>query len=198
MELEFTEQQRIRLEKADNLRQAGIEPYPARSGRTHTSSEAIEHFEQVEGGLAGTHDSERITLAGRVVTVRDMGRSIFAHLEDGHGRIQIYLRKNGLLEGDIAWFSQHVDRGDFIEASGSLFRTRTGEITLEVAHWIMLSKAISPPPEKWHGLTDVEERYRRRYVDLFTNPEVREVFRTRTRMIAARSIVSGQCGLPGS
>lgn len=167
------------------LREAGIEPYPPRSTRTHTSVEALTRYAEIEDDLEDGRDSEQITVAGRVQTIRDMGRSIFTHLEDGHGRIQIYLRKNGLLESDIALFSDYVDRGDFIEARGCLFRTRTGEITLEVAHWRMLSKAISPPPEKWHGLSDVEERYRRRYVDLLSNPEVREVFRTRTRMITA-------------
>lgn len=167
------------------LREAGIEPYPPRSTRTHTSVEALTRYAEIEDDLEDGRDPEQITVAGRVQTIRDMGRSIFTHLEDGHGRIQIYLRKNGLLESDIALFSDFVDRGDFIEARGCLFRTRTGEITLEVAHWRMLSKAISPPPEKWHGLSDVEERYRRRYVDLLSNPEVREVFRTRTRMITA-------------
>jgi lysyl-tRNA synthetase class 2 len=185
MDLELTEQQQIRLDKAAALREAGIEPYPPRSSRTHTSQQAIARFEQLEGELEDGRDPEHITVAGRIVTVRDMGRSIFAHIEDGEGRIQLYLRANGLLEGDIGWFSQYVDRGDVVEARGSLFRTRTGEVSLEVAHWTMLAKAISPPPEKWHGLTDVEERYRRRYVDLFSNPEAREIFRRRTKMITA-------------
>ncbi len=185
MTLDLNEQQQIRRGKLDELRAGGIEPFPTRSERSHTSAEALARFEEIEEGLEGSHDPEQITVAGRVQTLRDMGRSIFSHLEDGHGQIQIYLRKNGMLEGDITWFSDYVDRGDIIEARGSLFRTRTGEVTLEVAHWTMLSKAVSPPPEKWHGLSDVEERYRRRYVDLFSNPEVREVFRTRTRMISA-------------
>ena len=185
MELELNEQQQIRLAKLNDLRAAGIEPYPTRSHRTHTSAAALARYEEIEAGLEAGRDTEQITVAGRVQTIRDMGRSIFTHLEDGYGQIQIYLRGNGLLEGDIAWFSSYVDRGDIIEARGCLFRTRTGEVTLEVAHWTMLSKAVSPPPEKWHGLSDVEERYRRRYVDLFTNPEVREVFQTRSRMITA-------------
>ena len=185
MELKLNEQQQIRVDKLNELRAAGIEPFPTSSRRSHTSEQASARFEELEEELEEGRDSEQITVAGRVQTIRDMGRSIFAHLEDGDGQIQIYLRKGGLLEGDIAWFSDYVDRGDIIEARGRLFRTRTGEVTLEVAHWTMLSKAVSPPPEKWHGLSDVEERYRRRYVDLFTNPEVREVFRTRTRMISA-------------
>ncbi len=193
MELELNEQQAIRSAKMHELREAGIEPYPTRSARTHTTQEATGRYEDIEDDLEDGRDSAQITIAGRVQTIRDMGRSIFTHLEDGHGQLQIYLRKNGLLEGDISWFSSYVDRGDIIEARGQLFRTRTGEITLEVAHWTMLSKAVSPPPEKWHGLSDVEERFRRRYVDLFTNPEVREAFRTRTKMISAvRTYLDGQ------
>ncbi|CAN5546853.1 lysine--tRNA ligase [soil metagenome] len=192
MELDLNEQQTIRAEKLRALREAGVDPFPNRSTRTHTSEEAIARYEEIEADLDDGRDPEQITVAGRVQSVRDMGRSIFTHLEDGHGLIQIYLRKNGLLEGDISWFSDHVDRGDIIEARGSLFRTRTGEVTLEVAHWTMLSKAVSPPPEKWHGLADVEERYRRRYVDLMSNPDVREIFRTRTRMVTAiRSYLDG-------
>lgn len=191
--IEFNEQQQIRVEKMRALREAGIDPFPARSTRTHTSVEALARYEEIEESLDDGRDGDQITVGGRVQTIRDMGRSIFTHLEDGYGQIQIYLRKNGLLEGDIVWFSDNVDRGDIIEARGSLFRTRTGEVTLEVAHWTMLSKAVSPPPEKWHGLSDVEERFRRRYVDLFSNPEVREIFRTRTRMISAiRSYLDSQ------
>ena len=183
MGLELNEQQQIRVEKIREMREAGIEPFPARSSRTHTSADALARYEEIESSLEDGRDTEQITVAGRIQTIRDMGRSIFTHIEDGHGQIQIYLRRNGLLEGDIAWFSDNVDRGDIIEARGALFRTRTGEVTLEVAHWTMLSKAVSPPPEKWHGLSDVEERFRRRYVDLFSNPDVRDVFRTRTKMI---------------
>ena len=192
MGLELNEQQSIRVEKIRRLREAGIDPYPARSNRTHASAEALARYVEIESTLEDGRDSKEITVAGRVQTIRDMGQSIFTHLEDGHGQIQIYLRRGGLLEGDISWFSDNVDRGDVIEARGVLFRTRTGEVTLEVAHWTMLSKAVSPPPEKWHGLSDVEERFRRRYVDLFSNPEIREVFRTRTKMITAiRSYLDG-------
>jgi lysyl-tRNA synthetase class 2 len=183
--IELNEQQEIRAEKMREMREAGIDPFPARSSRTHTSADAVARYEEIEQSLEDGRDDEYITVAGRVQTIRDMGRSIFTHLEDGYGQIQIYLRKNGLLDGEIAWFSEKVDRGDIVEARGVLFRTRTGEITLEVEHWTMLSKAISPPPEKWHGLSDVEERFRRRYVDLLSNPEVRDVFRTRTKMITA-------------
>ena len=184
VDLELNEQQQIRREKLETLRQAGIEPFPTSSGRTHTSAAAISRFEEIESELEDGRDAEAIVVAGRVQTIRDMGRSIFSHLEDGYGTIQIYLRTNGLLDGDIGWFSDAVDRGDIVEAHGKLFRTRTGEVTLEVIHWTMLSKAISPPPEKWHGLSDVEERFRRRYVDLFSNPEIREVFRIRTRIVS--------------
>ncbi len=183
--MELNEQQQIRLQKMQALRDEGIDPYPARSSRTHTAVEAIERFERIEDDLGGEHDSEIIVVAGRVQSVRDMGRSIFTHLEDGTGKIQIYLRRNDLGEEAFELFTSRVDRGDFIEARGRLFRTRAGEITVQVDSWGMLSKAISPPPEKWHGLSDVEQRYRQRHVDLYSNPEVREIFRTRSRIITA-------------
>lgn len=191
--MELNEQQQVRLEKVERLREQGVDPYPPRSGRTHTAQEAVDRYEAGEDQFPEGRDPETVTVAGRVQTVRDMGRSIFAHLEDGSGSIQIYLRKNSLGEEAFERFSSMVDRGDFVEASGHLFRTRTGEVTIEADAWSLLSKAISPPPEKWHGLSDVEQRYRQRYVDLFSNPEVREIFRTRSRMITAlRSYLDAQ------
>jgi lysyl-tRNA synthetase class 2 len=114
-----------------------------------------------------------------------MGKATFVHLEDGFGRIQLYLRRDIVGDDAYAGLRRLVDLGDFIEATGVLFRTRTGEVTIEAASWTMLSKAITPPPEKWHGLTDTEQRYRQRYADLLSNPEVRQIFVTRARMITA-------------
>src|SRR5690606_15228889 len=101
------------------------------------------------------------------------------------GKIQIYLRRNDLGEEAFELFTSRVDRGDFIEARGRLFRTRAGEITVQVDSWGMPSTALSPPAEKWHGLIDVARRYRQRHVDLSSNPEVREIFRTRSRILTA-------------
>jgi lysyl-tRNA synthetase, class II len=183
--MDLNEQQQVRLDKVRAMRAEGIEPYPPRAERSHTSAEALRRFEELEGELADGRDTERITVVGRVVAFRDMGKSTFVHVEDGHGRIQLYFRANVIGAESYEAATRRIDLGDFVQATGSLFRTRTGEVTVEVAEWSMLSKAVTPPPEKWHGLTDVEQRYRQRYADLLSNPEVREIFVTRARIISA-------------
>jgi lysyl-tRNA synthetase, class II len=183
--MSLSEHQERRLAKLQELRAQGIDPYPPRSHRTHTAEDAKQRFSSVEDSLNGEHDAESITVAGRVMTVRDMGRSVFCHLQDGSGTIQLFLRRNDLGEEKHSWFKRKVDMGDFVEATGQLFRTRMGEITVQVSEFSMLSKALTPPPEKWHGLADVETRYRQRYADLIANEEVREIFATRTKIIRA-------------
>ena len=185
MALELNEQQAQRLATVRELEQQGIEAYPARSHRTHAAREAIALFEAEEPLLEGQPSPEEIALAGRVMALRDMGKAIFSHIRDGSGPIQLYARRNILGEEAFARFKHAVDLGDFIEARGRLFRTRTGEVTLEVNGFRLLSKAINPPPEKWHGLTDVEIRYRQRYVDLMANEEVRNIFVIRSKIIQA-------------
>lgn len=185
MGLELNEQQAQRLATVQELERQGVEAYPARSRRTHTAREAIARFEAEEASLEGRPSTEEIALAGRVMTLRDMGKAIFSHIRDGSGAIQLYARKNILGDEAFARFKQAIDLGDFVEATGHLFRTRTGEVTLEVNGFRLLSKAISPPPEKWHGLTDVETRYRQRYVDLIANEEARQIFVTRGKIIQA-------------
>ncbi|HUG15514.1 MAG TPA: lysine--tRNA ligase [Thermomicrobiales bacterium] len=182
--MELSEQQEVRLEKLAEMRRLGIEPYPARTDRTHTSAEAHERYARIETATNDGRDLESIVVAGRVTSFRQMGKATFVHLEDGSGRIQIYLRANVMGIDDYDGFIRFVDLGDFIQASGHLFRTRTGEATLEAARWSMLAKAITPPPEKWHGLSDAEQRYRQRSADLLSNPEVREIFVTRARIIS--------------
>jgi len=181
----LNDQQRARLEKLRELRVQGIDPYPARSARTATLTEAVERFLQLEPALAGEPDPEPITLAGRVVSIRDMGRTVFGHIRDGTGTIQLYLRREVVGDEQLAWFKRFIDLNDFVEADGHLFRTRTGEVSLQVTAVRLLAKAINPPPDKWHGLTDVETRYRQRYVDLMTNPETRRLFVTRAQVIRA-------------
>jgi lysyl-tRNA synthetase, class II len=183
--MSLSEHQQRRLEKLQELREQGIDPYPPRSNRTHTAAEALEKFAELEDTLNGEHDSDEITVAGRVMTIRDMGKSIFCHLQDGTGSIQLFLRRNDLGEEQHKWFKRMIDMGDFIEARGKLFRTRMGEITIQVSSFTMLSKALNPPPEKWHGLADVETRYRQRYADLISNEEVRDIFVKRTKIIRA-------------
>ncbi len=179
--MDLSDLERERLKKVERLRARGVEPYPARVVRTHTNQDAIATFEAAEPNQAEV----QATVAGRMALFRAMGKSSFAHLEDGTGRLQVYFRKDAIGDDAYQMLLKDVDLGDFLEASGTLFRTRTGEVTLHVAAFRLIAKAITPPPEKWHGLKDVETRYRQRYADLMSNPEVRDVFRTRARIVSA-------------
>ncbi len=185
-DLDLSELQEIRLRKAEQLREAGRDPYPTRAKRTHTIAEARDRFAAVEPTLPEDgHDGEDIVLVGRLVGRRHQGKTIFANLRDGHGEIQLYLRRDELGDEAFETFLKLLDLGDFVQVNGSLFRTRMGEISLRVREAVVLSKALNAPPEKWHGLQDVETRYRQRYADLIANAEVRDVFRTRSRIITA-------------
>ncbi|HEY4691769.1 MAG TPA: lysine--tRNA ligase [Anaerolineae bacterium] len=179
--MDLSELELERLRKVERLRARGIEPYPARVQRTHTTAEAIAAFEAAEANQSEV----KATLAGRMVLFRAMGRASFAHIEDGAGRLQMYLRKEEVGEDAYQMLQKDIDLGDFLEASGRMFRTKTGEVTLHVESFRIIAKAITPPPEKWHGLKDVETRYRQRYADLLSNPEVRDLFRTRAKIVSA-------------
>ncbi len=191
----FGEQIEQRAGKLKNFAARDQLAYPPRVTRQHTTAQAIKMFEDTEAGRPA--DSEEkpdvsVAVAGRLVGIRIMGKSSFAHIEDGTGRLQIYLRKNDLGE-DYNVFKKDFDLGDFIAVQGNLFRTRTGEISVHAGAFQLASKALHPPPEKWHGLQDTEARYRRRYVDLMSNPEVRDIFRKRSRIISAmRKFLDGQ------
>jgi lysyl-tRNA synthetase class 2 len=185
--MELSELQQIRQDKAQALCERGIEPYPGRAHRTASTEDAIARFEDQEHAqaLVDGHDTEPITVAGRIVSFRHMGKTVFAHIRDGHGQIQLYLRKDVLGADAYDDLLKLFDLGDFVEATGELFRTKTGEVSLRTSEIRMLAKALNAPPEKWHGLSDIETRYRQRYVDLIANEEVREVFRIRARTITA-------------
>ena len=127
---------------------------------------------------------EEVSLAGRVVAIRSMGKAIFAHIQDLTGKIQIYLRKDVVGEEPFKFFSDFIDLGDIVGVKGRLFRTNTGELTVEVKDFQLLSKCLHPLPEKWHGLRDVEVRYRQRYLDLIANPKARETFLLRAKVIS--------------
>jgi len=186
MELELSELQELRRQKAEELRRLGLDPYSPRAIRTHTTEEARERFLKIESERgAGAEDDEPVTLAGRVVSVRHMGKTAFSHIRDGHGELQLYLRRDDLGEEEFERFLKLIDLGDFIEATGTLFRTKTGEVSLRVQRYRPLTKALNAPPEKWHGLQDVELRHRQRYADLIANEETRRVFLIRSRMISA-------------
>ena len=194
MAAEYSKLEEVRLEKIETLRAEGIEPYPTRAKRTHTSLEAIHAFEQAES--AGKEQTGTIILAGRLRSMRTMGKITFAHIEDGYGRIQLFFRANDIGKEQLKFFNIEFDLGDFVQAEGEMFRTRTGEVTLRVTAFKMLAKAITPLPAakdemvdgevvRHAALTDAETRYRQRYADLAVNQDVREVFRKRARIVRA-------------
>jgi lysyl-tRNA synthetase, class II len=184
--LELSDLQEQRLTKAEELRALGVDPYTPRSARTHTTAAAIAHFAALEASVnPGPDEQEPLTVAGRLVGQRHMGKTVFAHVRDGHGQLQIYLRKDELGDEAFGRFLKLIDLNDFVEATGTLFRTKTGEVSLRVQDVRILTKALNPPPEKWHGLHDVEIRFRQRYADLIANAEVRRIFEVRARAITA-------------
>jgi lysyl-tRNA synthetase class 2 len=171
-----------RLEKAEAIRGLGLEVYPTRYDRTHRLGEIVRaHGEKTLEELEALGLDVRI--AGRVLTKRGHGKASFATLSDGADRLQVYVRQDGVGEQAYRLFDL-VDLGDFLGVAGRVMRTRKGELSVEARELTFLGKALLPPPEKWHGLTDVEVRYRQRYVDLIANPEVRRTFLARSRMIA--------------
>ena len=170
-----------RREKLEEIRQLGVNPYPYKYSPTHTTQEIREQFADVGGQPDETHS---VRIAGRIMTKRDHGKSGFAHLQDASGRLQIYVRQNAVGE-EVYQVYRKLDVGDVIGVDGPLFRTRTGEITVLANEVELLAKSLRPPPEKWHGLQNKETRYRQRYADLMMNPEVKQVFINRTRMVQA-------------
>jgi lysyl-tRNA synthetase class 2 len=192
MTAEYTNLEQIRLEKVHAMRAEGVEPYPTRATRTHTSQQAIRLYEEAERG--GKEQAVEVTLAGRLRSMRPMGKITFAHIEDGVGRVQLFLRSNEVGQEALDQFTREYDLGDFIQVTGNMFRTRTGEVTLRVNAYRMLAKSVTPLPaakdEVQDGqvvrhatLSDAETRYRQRYADLAINPEVRQIFRTRAAVV---------------
>ncbi|MFP4394381.1 MAG: lysine--tRNA ligase [Anaerolineales bacterium] len=192
--MELNELELQRIEKLQRLQEAGESPYPHRATRTHTSAGAAEAFQAAE---AADIEPPEVTVVGRLISIRVMGKIAFAHIEDADGRIQLFLRNNELDQKRYDLFKKAFDLGDFIEATGLLMRTRTGEISVLVRGLRMLAKAITPLPipkeytdeagevTRYGAFSDVEERYRQRYADLATNPQTRDIFRTRSRTISA-------------
>ena len=175
-----------RIQKLEQLREKGINPYPYSYQPTHTTAEAVDQFDDLVA--KGTP----IKLAGRIMTIRKMGKALFFHFQDEPGRLQGYIKKDAI--GPEKWEDFGLfDIGDIIGLTGTIFATKTNEKTLAVSDFEMLSKSLRPLPEKYHGLTDKEARYRQRYVDLFANPEVRKTFQLRSKIIAAiREFLTGR------
>lgn len=157
-----------KLEKLKNIIDSGMEPYPEKNERDTANGEALENFDSLQ--------NKEIILAGRVKSFRPMGGSTFAHIEDESGKIQLFLSKKNINEERYKLFAKNVEIGDFVQASGKLFKTKQDEKTLEVNDWKILSKNIRPVPTEYYGLKDTEELLRRRYLDLMMNPEARELF----------------------
>lgn len=198
MTYEYSSLERTRLEKMNNFRQRGEEPYPTRTERTHTSAEAIQALQVAEQAVAlgGQHIPVKATIVGRIRAIRPMGKITFTHIEDGAGRVQLFLRVNDVGAEVLEVFNHDYDLGDFIQATGEMFHTRSGEATLRVETFCLLAKAITPLPAakdeivdgeivRHAMLSDPETRYRQRYADLAVNPEVREIFQTRAAVVRA-------------
>ncbi len=179
---ELNDQRQQRIKKLETLRELGVAPYGTRFEVKDRAGQLVRlHGEKNKDTLAQEQIS--CTLAGRIVGLRRFGKAAFAVLQDGADRLQAYLKKDIL--GDQSYqVCEGLDLGDWIGVTGILFRTKTNEFTVEVRHLTFLSKALRPLPEKWHGLTDVETRYRQRYVDLIANPQVHGIFAMRSRIIA--------------
>ena len=170
-----------REKKASRLLEMGVHLYPAGYHPDTTVSEAIQQFGQIDGeALENQNDAH--AMAGRIMSLRNFGKAAFIHFKDGTGRIQAYVRKDKIGAEAYLVFKQ-MDIGDFIGIKGTFFRTKTGELTILADDVTLLSKSLRPLPEKWHGLTDVETRYRQRYLDLIANDRVKEIFVIRSRII---------------
>ncbi len=180
MPLEDIRQERIK--KLGILKNKGVEPYPASARRTHLIGEVLKKFGTLE------RSKREVSLAGRVMAKREHGASTFMDIRDASGNLQVYFKKDTLSKQPVASYDlavETIDIGDFLEVAGRCFKTKKGEATLEVQNWRMLAKSLRPLPEKWHGLQDIEERFRRRYLDLLMNEGVRARFNVRSKLVRA-------------
>ena len=183
----INELREIRIKKLEAIKNSGISAYPSKNKRTHQIAAALKNFASL------SRLKKEIVLVGRMMSRREHGGSLFLDIEDGTGLIQSYFRKNRLGEKGYNFFLDNFDLGDFIEIRGILFKTKKGEKTIEAITYKLLSKALLPLPEKWHGLQDVEERFRKRYLDLVFNKEIKKKFEIRSRVIQEiRAFLEGQ------
>ncbi|MDK2933718.1 MAG: lysyl-tRNA synthetase, class [Clostridiales bacterium] len=174
-EMELSEILRVRREKLAELQDAGNDPFKiVKYNKTHNTKQIIDNFDEMEGTT--------VSVAGRLMSKRDMGKVTFSDLQDREGRIQLYIRLNEIGE-EVYTQVKKYDIGDIVGVKGEVFKTRKGEISIKVSEIILLSKSLQPLPEKWHGLKDMDLRYRQRYVDLIVNPEVKNTFIIRSNII---------------
>ncbi|WP_179104245.1 lysine--tRNA ligase [Virgibacillus proomii] len=188
---ELNEHMRVRREKLEQLQSQGIDPFGGKFARTHVASELKDLYdrytkEELEG------KEEEVTIAGRIMTKRGKGKAGFAHIQDVSGQIQLYVRKDTVGEAAYEIFKT-IDLGDIVGVKGTMFKTKVGELSVKVNDFRLLTKALRPLPEKYHGLKDIEQRYRQRYLDLIMNMESKETFVLRSKIIQAmRRYLDGQ------
>lgn len=168
--ININDERKVRLQKMEELKSAGINPYPAESSRKHSLKQA----------LSGK-DSEKFVVAGRILTKREMGKLTFCHLQDESGRMQVALKQDDVGKENYNLFVKKIDMGDIIEVEGEKFLTHKGEPSILIKKWTLLSKALLPLPDKFHGLQDEELRLRKRYLELISNPELKDLFRQKSR-----------------
>ena len=178
----LSEQEVVRREKLDELKTKGIDPFGQRFDRNNNSETLRQKYDQYTKEELHDMDQEPVIIAGRFMTKRGKGKAGFAHIQDQHGQVQLYVRLDVVGEDQFALFNK-ADLGDIVGVKGTVMKTKMGELSVRVMELTHLSKAVRPLPEKFHGLTDIEERYRRRYVDLIMNQDSRDTFITRSRII---------------
>jgi lysyl-tRNA synthetase class 2 len=166
-----------RRKKLENIKSAGVDPYPSTTERTHTNKQALEDFDKLT--------DQSLTLVGRIRSWRDMGKIIFAHIEDGTGKIQVLFKSDNVGKEQFDFLLENFDIGDFIQATGTLFQTKTGEKTLQAATYKLLAKSLLPLPSEHYGIADEETKLRKRYLDILLNPETRAVFERKAKFWAA-------------
>jgi lysyl-tRNA synthetase class 2 len=165
-----------RLHKLELLKKAGMDAYPSKVPRTFCLFDARGNFAEYDKDGKGKHAGKKVSLVGRVIAIRGQGAILFVVLDDGKGKFQAVLKKDEIDAATFALFTDAVDIGDFISVTGTFFKTQRGEESIAVASWTMAAKSLLPLPEKWHGLTDIDERFRKRYLDFVMTPELRDLF----------------------
>ncbi|MER1987690.1 MAG: lysine--tRNA ligase [Solibacillus sp.] len=180
---ELNDQLLVRRQKMTDIRENGLDPFGGRFERTHLSTEVVADFDQFDKEQLEA-DVKEVIIAGRIMTKRGKGKAGFAHIQDLGGQIQIYVRKDAIGEEAYELFNK-ADLGDIVGVKGNVFRTQVGELSVKATEFTFLTKALRPLPDKFHGLTDIEQRYRQRYVDLMTNDESKATFILRSKIIRA-------------
>ena len=177
LESKYNEQEQLRRDKLAELQKEGKDPFDVyKVNRTHTSAQVKAIFEELEGNV--------VTVAGRIMSKRGHGKVVFSDIHDRDGKIQLFIKIDEVGEDNLKQYKAY-DLGDIVAATGSVFKTKTGEISVKVKEFELVCKSLKPLPEKWHGLKDPDLRYRQREVDIITNPEVKETFIKRSQIIRA-------------